>query len=278
MFSFLKNFLSSGALQPILTIVLIIGFILIGGQVFESQNKNLERVRIIDREVSFDEAVNNLLNGNYEVYTSGSLFVQTDQTEILKRNENKSTPTPSVTTISVVENKYDDILFTIERNSLRKIDTKSVDLDATLFINRKGEIVYIDNILRKYTLYKIPAESEKEAVALFEGMRQLFEDQLFPFTPLIQDYKNKRFNPIKRAYNIYSGKWQHPVYTNNKLEDVILETDPTTGLFKSMAITATKPPSIIYFDFRKIESIENYDQIPSDFEAVPVPKPYKTKD
>lgn len=274
--------LFSRGLQPVITIVLLVGFIVLGSQYFFSQNnRELDQVTELTQKVTFDDAVKKIENSSYEVYTRGSLYIP-EGTSISDLQDgvpkSQTTPTPSVTTITLVENKYDDLFFTLEKNKVQKIDIRSLNTDASLLINKKGEIVYIDNVKRTYTLYKNPADDEKNAIQLFTGMRNLFSDQIFPFTSLIEDYRAKKYNPVERAYNIYSGKWQHPVYTNGRVVDTIVETDPTNGLFRSIAFTSTNPPSIIYFDFRNIDSTEGYDSIPDNYQSVPVPNPYKTKD
>ncbi len=274
-----KNFLGSAGLQPILTVVLVIAIAWVLFQFSNAQDNQLEQVRIIDREVTFEEAANNLLNNTYEVYTSGSLFVKANiQSQITQSTQSTQiSPTPSIVDVQVVENRYDDILFTIQRNNVIRIDTKNQYVDDTLLINRNGEIIYRNNLLKKYMVYKIPDDSEKDAVSLFMSLNNLFKEQIFPFTPLINDYKDKKFNPVKRAYNVYSGKWRHPVYTNDELKEIIIETDSSTGVFKSIAIANSNPPSVIYFDFRKLDNVDNYDVIDEGFEQVPIPRPYKTK-
>ncbi|BDQ05015.1 MAG: hypothetical protein KatS3mg084_0533 [Candidatus Dojkabacteria bacterium] len=275
-----NNLLASKVLQPILTIVLVITIAWALFQFTNTPENQREQVRILEREVTFDEAVNNLLNNTYEVYTSGSLFVKANITSSIGPDTqgNLNSPNPSVVDIPVIENKYDDILFTVQRNKVIRIDTKNQGSDETLLINRKGEIIYMNNLLKKYMVYEIPADSDKDAVSLFVALNSLFREQIFPFTPLLNDYKDKKFHPVRRAYNVYSGKWRHKVYTSDELKEVIIETDPITGVFKSIAIASSNPPSVIYFDFRKLDDVDHYDKIEDDFEQVPVPKPYKTKD
>ncbi len=279
MFNSLKNFLGSTGLQPVLTIVLVVAIVLVLFQFSNAQDNQLEQVRVIDREVTFEEAVNNLLNNTYEVYTSGTLFVKANmQSQITQSIQSPTNnPIPSVIEIQVVENRYDDILFTIQKNNVIRIDTKNQYVDETLLINRNGEIVYANNLLKKYMVYKVPDDSEKDAVSLFMSLNNLFKEQVFPFTPLINDYKERKFNPVKRAYNVYSGKWRHPVYTNDELKEIVVETDSTSGVFKSIAIANSNPPSVIYFDFRKLDNLDNYDVIGEDFEQIQIPRPYKTK-
>lgn len=277
------NFFNPSIFQPILTVILI-GFLLVlGFQLIQNRNKssstNESQIRELTQKISFEDAVNNYYNGKFNVLTNGSLFVRADNSALNLTNLSSSlSPTPSVTEISLVENKYDNLFFVVDKGELKRIDAKSYGLNSSLFFNRKGEIVFLDHSTKKFTLYKVPDDSENDAVTLFESTKLAFEEKLFPLSALLNDYKEQKFNPVERAFNVYSGKWINPIYTDNRMVDVVLQTDPLTGVFSAMFITSSNPPSTIYFDFRKVDSLENYDQIPEDYENIELPIKYKTKE
>jgi hypothetical protein len=273
---------ASKAFQPILTVVLVLLLVVLAVQLLRpgQNNNNADEVRELSRKVSFNEASSSFWDGNYEVYTTGSLYVREDtslQGLATTPTPLVSTPTPSVIDIPIIENKFDGMFFIIEKGVLKRIDTKQAGINASLFFNKKGEIVFMDHANKKYTIYKVPADSEQNAVQLFENTKLAFADRLFPFSPLLNDAKERKFAPTERAYNVYTGKWTNPVYTQGKTVDVSIQTDPVSGLFNSMYIASTNPPSNLSFDFRKLDSIENYDSIPEGYEAIDVPVPYKTK-
>jgi len=280
---FFKNVLKSGAFQPILTVILI-GFLLVFAfQLVQNRNNSASssesQIRELTQKIKFEDAVNNYYGGKFNVLTNGSLFVRANNSALNVTNPSlSSSPTPSVTEVPIVENKYDNLFFVMDKGELKRIDAKSFGLNSSLFFNRKGEIVFLDNSSKKFTLYKVPADSEKDAVTLFSSTELAFKEKLFPLSALLKDYKDEKFNPVERAYNVYSGKWTNPVYTDSRMVDVVLQTDPLTGVFSAMFIASSNPPSTIYFDFRKVDSLENYDQIPADYQSVDVPKKYKTKE
>lgn len=273
---FLKNIFKSGAFQPILTVILVGLMVVLVIQVLgnNSNKKDDSSVQQISREVTFTEAADNYFNGSYNVLTTGSLYVK----DLNVTATPSLVSTPSITQIPLIENKFDGIFFIIDKGTLKRFDTATQGVNSSMFFNRKGEIVYLDNSNKLYTLYKVPADTEKDAVTLFSSTDYAFKQRLFPLTPLMNDYKSKKFLPIERAYNVYSGKWSNPVFTDGKTVDITLETDPLTGVFSAMSIASTNPPSIIYFDFRKADNINNYDEIPGDYKSVPPPSDYKTKE
>jgi len=275
-----KNFFKSGAFQPVLTLVLIALMIVLAIQLLgnnNSKNNTTDEVREISRRVSFEEAANNYFNGTYNVLTNGSLYVR-DFSNTSITGTPQLTSTPSVTDIPIVENKFDNIFFIMDKGSLKRVDAKSYGLNSSLFFNRKGEIVFMDNSNKQYTLYKVPADTEKDAVTLFSSTDLAFKQRLFPLSTLLSDYNDKKYNPVERAYNVYSGKWTNASFTDGKTVDVTIQTDPVSGVISAMSIASTNPPSVIYFEFRKLDSVSNYDDIPSDFKSLPVPADYKAKE
>lgn len=277
---FFKNLFQQNGIQPILTVVLIIIIVFFAIQFIQTgNNSNTKQEVEITKKVSLEDAANKFLADNYEIRTRGSLYVKDTTSQNVSPSGVQSTPTPSITQISLVENKYDDVFFLVEKGKIIKVDAKTFGINGSIFFNKKGQLIFLDSVQKKYTLYKIPADTEKDAVALFEGIHQTFNNNILPLTSLIQDYKNKKFNPTESTTvpNVYSGKWQHPVYTNNEITTVVIQTDPNTGLFTGMAISGTNPPSQLYFEFTKQENIENYDVVPEGFQSVPVPVEYKSK-
>lgn len=272
----IKNFFLAGAIQPILTIVLVILLVVL---IFQYVNKNTTSnngavEKEIGQTVTFDSATEKFLNGNYDVYSRGSLYVKESTNASL--DPSKTTPTPSVTQVNLIENKYDGMIFLLSNGKVKKLDIRAYGQNESLFFNKKGEIVFLNNTNKSYTTYPIPDDSETSIVKLFEGTNGVLQ-QSFPLQPLIQDYKNGLFNPIERAENIYSGQWKSALFTNDEVAEVVIQTDSVTGLFKSFNITNTQPPSQISFEFRNRSDIENYDQIPADYKGVEIPTKYKTK-
>lgn len=275
------GFVRELGIQPILTVVLIIIILFFAIYFFQSGNNN-QAVQEVDltKKLSFEDAVNNFLSNDYEVYTQGVLYVKSKESQDINTSV-QSTPTPSVTQISLVENKYDDVFFLLQNGKVVKIDAKTFGINGSIFFNQKGNLVFLDNVQKQYTLYKVPADTEKDAVDLFAGVKAAMDQNIFPLTPLINDYKDKKFNPTLYSTaipNIYTGKWQHPVYTNGEVVTIVIRTDPSSGVFNAMTISATNPPSEIYFDFRKKDNIDGFDNIPSNYKSIPVPVDYKTKE
>lgn len=282
MANFFKNFIDKNGFQPILTIILILVVIGFGFAFFFQNNSNSNLVQEVEvtRRITFDEAANRFLNEDFEVLTRGNLYVKDLSTQTVDpKTQTQSTPSPSVTQISLIENKYEDVFFLSSKSQIKKVDAKTFGINGSIFFNSKGELVFLDNVNKQYTIYKIPDDSEKKVVELFKGVDLTFKENLFPLTPLIQDYKEKKFNPIEntKVQNLYSGRWQHPVYTNNEVSTVAIQTDPNTGLFSAMFIASSNPPSQLYFDFRKVESLEGFDTIPEDYKSVPPVTEYKVK-
>ncbi len=280
--NFLQNFIKQFGFQPILTIVLIIIFLVFVFQFFnKSTDTQLIRESELVKKVSFEDAANRFLNEDFEVFTRGVLYVKDNSFQTVSpETQLQSSPTRSITQISLVENKYEDVFFLSNKGDIIKVDAKTFGINGSIFFNKKSQLIFLDNVNKQFTAYKIPADSEANVVKLFEGIKYTFKENIFPLGPLVNDYKSKKFNPIENSSvpNIYSGKWQHPVYTSNEIVNIVLQTDPNTGMFNAMFITGTNPPSQLFFDFKKINSIEDYDQIPPEYKSIPVPSPYKEKE
>lgn len=271
---------SSNLVQPILTIVLIaliVFFVFksLPGDTFKKDNSYKQ----VTRDVSFSEAADNFLNSSFQVYTRGSLLVKSSNTTSTKNidpsKQNTSSPSNQV---QVTENKYDDLFFYVDKSAVKRIDLKSYTQNESLFFNEKKEIVFVSNSTKSYTLYPVPGEDQKDAKLLFDSTNQIMQ-QLFPLVPLIQDYKQEKFNPVLRSYNLYSGKWQHPLFTSGEVVDVILETDPISGLFRSFNVSHSfiTTPSSIFFDFKKYDINSALYATPSDYKSLPVDAKYLSK-
>jgi hypothetical protein len=276
---FLRVLAKPSIIQPILSVVLILMLVLLIFQFVDSRNgaKDSASLRQLSRKVTFDDAVNKYLSGTYESYTRGSLLVKNaslQSTESINPQNNSTQPT----SVTATENKFDDLFFIIDKGNIRKLDLKTFGQNESLFFNDKGEIVFLSNTDKSYSVYPVPAEGEKDAELLFTSTKQMMQD-LYPLVAVIRDYKDGKFNPVERAANIYSGKWQHVLFTSNEIVDVYLETNPTNGLFTSITITHqfTSSPSAIYFDFKDTKDMSSALQVPSGYKNVELKTKYKAK-
>jgi hypothetical protein len=281
-FTIIKDIFKRIGFQPILTVILILILILFTYQIFSTRQYNdvIQQIDLVKR-VSFDKAAQNFLNNDYEVFTRGALYVKDRRRQdINPNNQSQANPVPSVNTIQLIETKYEDVFFFVQKGKVIRVDAKSFGINGSLFFNRNGEIISLDNVEKLFTRYPVPAEDEKEALQLFAGVRETFESNIFPLTPLIKDYTEKKFNPIENfaTPNIYTGKWQHPVYTGNEVFNVVIRIDSNREIFDAMIISGTEPASQLFFDFIKSENFENYDAIPADYKEVPVIKQYRARE
>lgn len=260
-------------IQPILTLVLIGLTVALVFQFFgkSSAGKNPNYTEI-SKDLPFETAVNNYFNGSFEVYTRGSLVTKSDASTVLQ----SSAPTPTInslapsgTTIKAVENRYDDHFFFMEKGSVKRLDIRTYGQNESIFYNGKGEIVNMSNTAKAYTVSPIPADTDARAKVLYLSYNNIFQNY-FPLVPLLKDYKEGKFNPIKRSTNIYSGKWKHALYTSDEIVDVIVQTEPETGLFRSFIVanSFTTTPSQIYFDFKNYDPKQQLDSIPSDYQKI----------
>lgn len=265
-------------IQPILTVILIVLVAALIFQFFKGRGtgqSNDGTLRQIDRVVTFDEAAKAFFNNSYEVQTRGALIVKDRSTKP------SSTPTPtSPTTITIpaVENKYNDMAYFLDKGDVKRLDFKTYGSNESIFFDKQGNIIYLSNTGKAYTKYPIPADSETSALIEFTAKKELLKIT-FPFVSLLKDYQDKKFNPIERARNLYSGKWQHPLFTSDEVVNVFIETDAQTGLFSSFIVhhSFATTFSEIYFDFRPYDNTQALDLIPEGYKEVPVQVKYKIK-
>lgn len=271
----IKKFFLENGIQPILSIVLIILIIFAIFRFSNKDNNNQNNGEIaLFKTTSFESAVNKFLNEDYIVYTRGNLYVK--DSSVTPTSE--ITPTPGILNVSLVKTSYDDNYFLSNKSKILKVDVKSFGTNNSTFFNSKGEIVFIDNIQKQYSIYPLPADNETEVKEFFESAKYLFDNNLFILTAVIRDYQDNKFFPVETSVqNIFSGKWSHPSYTNDEVVNINIQTDPNTGLFTSFSIGNTNPPTLIYFDFIKQDTLEGYDNINSSYTKIPIPREYKTK-
>jgi hypothetical protein len=278
-------FKNAKVFQPILTLVLV-GLLLV--MIFQfagndtSNSPNDPEYKEVYRAVTFDEAARKYLAGSFEVFTRGSVISRSGEiplTQIKSEPNATTTPTTSVTPKpDAYENSYDDLFFYIDKNSVKRLDVKSYGQNASIFVNGKGEIMYLDNSARAYTMYPLPDDSETKVKLWYEAYKGAVQ-MFFPFTSLMKDYQDGKFNPVERATNVYSGKWKHDFFTSGDVVDVILQTEPETGLFRSFTVasSATPTPTTIYFDFKSYDAAATLTTVPEGYTAVELKVKYKVK-
>jgi hypothetical protein len=260
-------------IQPILTTVLIGLVIILVFQFFGDDTKNNNSgYQEISKAVSFEEAVAKFQSGSFEVYTRGTLVVKNDRSasSLIKSNVSGSpTPTPSVSTSSAVENPYEDLFFFVNNGQVKRLDIRTYGQNESIFYNKSNEIVNLSNTAKAYTVNPIPPESDKTASLAYQAYYNVLQSY-FPLIPLIKDFQAGKFNPTLRSTNLYSGKWKHYLYTSDEVVDVIIQTEPETGLFRSFIVanSFTSTPSQIYFDFKSYDSNQAIDNIPVDFKKL----------
>lgn len=282
---FFKFFSKASIIQPILSLILIGVLVVLVVQFFigKRSDANDTSLRQLTRKVTLDEAVNKYMGNSYESYTQGSLIVKNSKnfsSEADKSIDPQKASEPSPTSVNATENKYDDMFFTLDKGQIKKLDLRSYGQNETLFFNEKGEIVFQSNSDKTYSIYPIPAEGEKDAQLLFDSTKQLMQD-LYPLGALIRDYKAGKFNPVERAVNVYSGKWQHPLFTSGEIVDVFVELNPVNGLFTSFSVvhSFTSTPSRIFFDFKPLtQDLNSILKVPGDYKQVELKTKYKAKE
>jgi hypothetical protein len=281
----LKKITRAAVLQPVLTIILVI---LLGALIFQftngrfSSSSGLPSYREVSKTVSFDNAVDKFLDGSYSIYTQGSLIVK-NNTEQLKSDNKSLQPSPTdinaaEKVIKATENKYDNLFFFVDRGVVKKLDHKSYSQNESLFLNSKNEIIYMSNLKKEYIVYPEPENLDENNSLVYQSTKQIFYD-LMPLISIIKDYKEGKFIPVERATNLYSGKWKHPIFTSNDVNEIFIETDPTNGNFRSLSIVHpfSSVPSQIFFNFKPETQSVDLDTIPQGYKQIQIPISYKIK-
>lgn len=279
----LKALTKASVIQPVLTFVLIILLVVMVTQFFGGKfsNNNASVKRELTRKVTFDSAAAKYTSTSYEAYTRGSLLVKNTQRASIDIGNKSINPqaTTQPSAIGATENKYDDLFFVLDNGLVKKLDFKTFGQNESLFFDKKDQIIFVSNTNSAYSLYPVPAETEKDALLLFSSTRQMLQE-VFPLVSLIRDYKDGKFNPVERATNLYSGKWKHALFTSDEITDVFLETDPYTGLFSSFTVAHgfANVTSRIVFDFKPLKIDESIFSVPNGFTQVPLEIKYKAKE
>jgi hypothetical protein len=260
MFDFFKK---PNIMQGVLTLVLIGLLAFLAFSFFSNKDSDPSQLQQVTRTITFEEAATKYLNGSYEVYTRGSLLIKKQNiTNFAPNGAPLSTVTPS--SVEVVQNQYNDIFFYLDKGNLRRINYTSFGQNFSLIVNEQDQIVTLDNKSKTYFNYSEPKD-DKEKLVYF-GQKEVLKN-LLPLVPLLEDYRNGKFIPAQRANNLYSGKWQHPLFTNGEIVDITIQLDFVTGLFRVMTIPQpyTTNPSEIFFDFREQTNINDLMKIPADY-------------
>lgn len=280
LFSFFRTG-KSGLIQPLLTAVLGILLVVLVIQFFAGRSKSNEAdIRQIARKVSFDEAVETFQNGTFQIYTRGALIVKNDVSTPSLQNKSVDPLKKEATekSINATETKYDDLFFFTEKGKTVRVDYNTYGQRESVFYDKKDGVVFQSNTLRSYTTYPVPSDDEKDAALYFSSLKQIISDVL-PFNLLIEDYKAGKFTPYEVANNLYSGKWQHPLFTSNEVVDVLLQTDGDQGYFRSFSVAHAfvTVPSTIYFDFKPTEIKDSLRTVAEGYKEVERQNKYKSK-
>lgn len=254
--------------QSLLTLLLVgaIVFVLVK---FAGNNDGDSSVKEIARQVTFDEAADKFLNNSYQIYTRGSLFVKAAEATPTPSSTD-ATPTPiSTQTIKISETKYNDLFFYSQNSQIKRIDRTTYDRNTSRYFLENGNLVFLDNINKLYAEYVKPTDENLQDRLIFESTQQLISE-FFPLGPLINEYKAGKFTPVERAYNLYSGKWQHSFFTSGEVVEIFLETDPTSGLFRSLSIVHefSTSQTRIFFDFKEKAFTPELISIPEGYRKV----------
>lgn len=273
------------SIQPILTLVLV-GLLLLlvfRSSLFSSRDNDStsSEYREVSRKVTFDEAKELYYEKNYKINTKGNLLVEnqneTEPSDTKSINPERKDNSPG-NVVNAVENRYDDMFFYTINGHVKRFDVITYGQNESLFLAQNGSIVYVSNTANAYSRYPVPAEDQKEAVQFFNSTRSTLKE-ILPLSPLLQDYANGTFTPIERDVNLYSGKWKHSLFTSNEVVDVYLQTDPVSGMFRSINIVHSfvPQPSAIYFDYVELETLDSIDSIPDEYKEVEAEIKYSPK-
>lgn len=274
-------------IQPVFTLIIlgIIGFLVFnmfsGGQAQEQKV-----IKEIYKIFTFDEMVQNMTTGKLQILTNGVIYFYTDQANTpqsqdvsptnLSVTNSQITNTPTPTKPTTIERKLDNHYFYTENGNLIRVEDRNFGANNTIFVDKDGSVVVASGLTGKYIRYPEPADDESEEIkSIFSGMKN-FITSIFPIGALIDDYKNEKFFPVERANNIFSGKWRHPLFTSDKVLDVIISIDGATGFVDTMKI-ATVPETSIKFQVRKLT--ENHDLyfLPQGYKEQELDYKYRTK-
>ncbi|MCX8034758.1 MAG: hypothetical protein N3A71_00505 [Candidatus Dojkabacteria bacterium] len=274
-------------IQPLFTLV-ILGFIgfLIFNMFGESQTREQKVIKEIYKIFTFDEMVQNMTSGKLQILTNGVIYFYTDNTSsidtpnaspsTLSITNTTTTNTPTPTKTTTVERKLDNHYFYTEKGNLIRVEDRNFGANNTIFVDKDGSVVVASGLTGKYIRYPEPADDESDEIkSIFLGMRN-FITSIYPIGALINDYKNEKFFPVERANNIFSGKWRHPLFTSDKVLDVIISVDGATGFVDTIKI-ATVPETSITLQVRTLN--ENYDFyfLPQGYKEQELDYKYRTK-
>lgn len=288
-FQSILSSVKSFGIQPVLTIILIIALGVLIFQTTQNQNNNNTQKTVqLESKVTFEDAVKRFKSGQYEVLTFGTLLVINPIDGITNTPGTPTkTPTPTVTPtkvdgVEIYSNPYDYMLFTLDKTKVKRIDVKTYGQNVSVFEKTDGKLVYTDNSKFLYTEYPVPQDTEKDALAFFQGARNIMQTY-FLLIPIIEDFEKGIFNPVERSTNVYSGLWKHPTITSGKAVDIVIQTDGSTGLFRRLIIPSlVSDPnytSTISFEFRTRDEsyIKNYENLGPNYNKVDLEIKYKFK-
>lgn len=253
-------------LQPLLTIGLLAGiFLLLFRGPFIDLN-NTDTIRILDSEVNFGDVVKLFLTNTYEVVTKGSIYVKSKDA-----NSDK---------LKLIENRYDDLFFIIHEGRIKRINMKTVGIDISLYLdNQNDSLVELNHASKEYRVYSFNSQNNQENKVQNNNVNNNLHEtyllllrysfsEILPLMPLVEDYRTGKIHPMKRSKNVYTIKWRHSTFTSDEACEVVISLESKNSTFKSISITNTTPPSVLYFDFRSIDSLESYLNIPQDYTKV----------
>lgn len=267
-------------IQPILTIVLIVlvGFLIyrdFGGDFFKTEeNNSSEKVEL--KEVDFETIYQNYLENNFEIYTRGYFLAEAIQ----EPNKNFSqdpaiTSTPEIDkNIEFIRQSYDNHFFYVEKGKVIRLNKNEVGSSTGIISLSPAEVYLVSDDKASYIECKPSGEeitnlSTEDFNELCLATYETVQD-IFPLSSLLIDYKDGKFNPIKKATNVYEGLWSHPKFTEGQSRSIIIQLDGSTQTIKRIRILSRIPEvySEVTFDFKVKEDLNSYKTIPEGYKKI----------
>lgn len=275
----LKRLSKNNLLQPLLLFVLVIlvGFLIFRSASFgQGNNKQDNTQKLTVRNISFESATENFLKNSYEIYTKGSILVKTPV--VPNRSIEPGAETQSEK-IEVIDQKYDDLFFNVVKGEVKTFSIDRFGDNRSIVSRSQKELFVVDHGSQVYFECTSGATQEdstptQDLSGLCTATYETLQESL-PLVPLLKDYKESKFIPEQKAFNIYEGKWKNEKYTGGEVRSIVIQIDSDNGLFSSFNIVNdfTDIPSQVYFDYKETSerNIDAESDIPADYKRVEYP-------